>query len=193
MSSETTDHSGDLDLKRLLSRSTHMFFEEPVTYLLAGLLLLLGSLLSLGVLAGPLLVGFIRMADRHRREEPIEVGQVMEGIQLFAPATLAVLIFLLGTGLASLLVVLPGVVLAFMWSHTLFFVALRQQQTIEALSASWKLARSHAGTLLLLWLSILAITLLGSLVVVGVLVTTPLCLILITLSFHELTEPPAEA
>jgi hypothetical protein len=177
-----------IDLTQTLSRSWATFARRPGTHLAAFVIVLGGGLLTLGLAGAPLLVGYLRMIERLRRDEPAEVGDVLEGLSSFAPAFVAGAVTTAAVVAGSVLIVLPGVVVAVVWSYGLWFVALEGQGGVQALASSWRLARRQASSLVLLLLAAAGLNLLGALVVVGVLVTGPLALIFLTHGFRELTE-----
>jgi len=151
----------------------------------AALSVALGGAITLGICLGPLLVGYLRIIDRQARGEAVELHQVLDGMASFAPAFLTWFLLTAAFVIGSALV-LPGVVVAFVWAYALWFVALRNLAPTEALRASFRLARAHVGPVLLLLLAAAALNFLGAVVVVGVLVTLPLALILLTLGFAAL-------
>ncbi len=178
----------DLDIRALLGEAWALFRAQPTTYLLAALILIGAGALSLGVLLAPLLVGFIRMTEAHRRGETIEPGRILDGLPALGPALLTGLMIGVSVTLGTIALIIPGVVIGVMWSFALHFVALRDASAIEALRASWALGRRQIGSVLLVLLTALALTSIGSVVIVGVVVAMPVSLILLTLSFHELND-----
>jgi hypothetical protein len=188
MEEPVTREPAHIELMSLLSASWTLFKQRPGTHILAFLIVVFGGALTLGLAAAPLLVGYLRMIDRMRRGESAEVGEVLEGLSSFTPAFVAGLITAVAIAIGSALIVLPGVVVAVVWSYGLWFVALEGQGAIDALASSWAIARRQASSLLLVLLAAVALNFLGGLVVLGVLVTGPLALIFMTHGFRELTQ-----
>jgi hypothetical protein len=188
MEESASRESTHIELTSLLSDSWTLFKQKPGTHILAFLIVVFGGVLTLGLAAAPLLVGYLRMIDRMRGGQSAELGEVLEGLSSFAPAFVAGLITAVAVAIGSALIVLPGVVVAVVWSYGLWFVALEGQGAINALASSWGLARRHASSLVLVLLATVALNFLGGLVVVGVLVTGPLGLIFMTHGFRELNQ-----
>ncbi len=187
-SAQTETPSAELDLVALVKRSWSLFAARPLLHVLAALIVMLGGALTLGIALGPLLVGYLRLIDRQARGEEVLLGEVLDGLTHFAPAFVTWLIVTGAVIVASALVVLPGVVVAFVWAYALWFVAIKELKPTEALRASFALARQHVGPLLLVLLATVALNFVGGLIAIGVLVTAPLGLILMTLSFTTLAK-----
>src|SRR5688572_14667338 len=186
MNAEPSAAPQGIDIQPLFARSWGLFATAPVAYVLGGLAVAVLGAATLGLLAGPLVVGFIRMVDRHTKGETIRAAMVFDGFQLFTNALLTTLLVILGVVLALALVVLPGVIVGFFCSFALYFVALRGQSPTGAISASFDLTKRNVGSVLLVLVAFVALNFLGCLVVIGALVTLPLSLILMTVSFNEL-------
>ncbi|MBI3180367.1 MAG: hypothetical protein HYZ27_11940 [Deltaproteobacteria bacterium] len=187
-SAQTETPATDLDLMAHFKRSWSLFAERPILHVLAALVVMLGGALTLGIALGPLLVGYLRLIDRQSRGQEVALGEVLDGLTHFAPAFVTWLIVTGAVIMASALVVLPGVVVGFVWTYALWFVAIKEVKPTDALRASFQLARAHVGPLLMVMLATVALNFVGSLIVIGVLVTAPLGLILMTLSFATLAK-----
>ena len=177
-----------LDIQKVFVRSWQLFAAAPIAYMLAGLILTVGSTVTAGILFAPLFVGLVQMVDRHLRDEEIEAGQVLNGFSRFGPSFVTALLFFMGTFLAGIAFVIPGVILGVLWSFAGHYVALESASATDALRDSWNLVRNNIGSVLLVLLSVIGVHFLGSLVVVGFIVAGPLGIILMTLSFRELTR-----
>ena len=68
-------------------------------------------LVTVGILFGPLLVGYIRAVDKQQRGESFAVADVFAGMESFLPAAIAALTSGVLIALASMLFVLPGLAL----------------------------------------------------------------------------------
>ena len=188
MEVEEAREPAHIDLMSLLSRSWALFVQRPGLHIVAFLMVTAGGLLTLGLAAPPLLVGYLRMIERMRNGESPEIGDVFEGLSSFAPAFVVGLLTILAVVVGAALIVLPGVVIAVVWSYALWFVALEDQGALEALGSSWRIARRQASSLVLVLLAAVALNFLGGLVVLGVLITGPLALIFMTHGFRELAQ-----
>ncbi len=175
-----------LDLVSLGRDAWQLFVRQPAAHIGAFAIVLLLGTITAGLLTPALLAGYIRVVDRARRDEPVHATHVFDGLALLAPTLLVGLIYVVAVALGSLLILLPGVVIAVGWCYALWFVALEGHQTGAALRAAWALARQQTGSLLLLLVAVVAANLVGGLFVVGALLSGPLALIALTLAFDQL-------
>jgi hypothetical protein len=178
-----------LDLTALGKQTWSLFTGKPLEHILASLIVLGLSMVSFGVLMGPLCVGQIRMIDKQRRGDDIRIEHVFAGFDSFAPSFLTTLIVLVGVSIGLVLLVVPGLFLMAAWGFALWFVALRGASAVEALSASWALLKQNTPSVLLVVLLSAVLNSLGASSLFGVLLTTPLSFIFATLAFCQLREP----
>jgi uncharacterized membrane protein len=183
----TNTTSTELNVGDVLSRAWKLFTDKPAEHILAGLVVAIVGSLTLGILAGPLLVGYIRMIDRQSRGEAINVSQVFDGMNAFGSAFLASLIIGVCAFIGTLLLVLPGILVLLAWSLGLWFVALRGDSAMAALGASWRLFKTHLGPVLLMFLIFVVLNAAGSAVLFGTLFTFPFAVVVQTIAFRELT------
>jgi uncharacterized membrane protein len=96
------------------------------------------------------LTGVFRMALGAARGKPVQLGTLFMGGDQF-PAMLGVY-FIMGFGilLGTLLLVVPGVLLAFGWSLAPLYVADQKMGAIAALKASWEATKGQKGKLFVL-------------------------------------------
>ena len=182
----------NLDISALAKRSWAMFQERPVEHLVAGLLVVTLSALSLGLLAGPLLVGHIRMVEGQERGEPIRIEDVFAGFRNFAPAFVTNLIVLVCVMLGLMVLVLPGLFIATAWGFALWFVALRRVSSGEALRASWELLKAQPSSVVLVLLLVGAVNAIAGSVLLATLLSAPLSSIFCTLAFQQLVRRQPE-
>ena len=87
-----------------LSGAWGAFKKNVLTHVVCTLLVMVVAGISAGLLAGPMVVGYMRMIEREARGEVVQIGDVFRGFDDFVPAFVA--------GLISSLVVWRGVVVA---------------------------------------------------------------------------------
>jgi hypothetical protein len=188
--------SETVDVVSLFKRSWALFSQQALEHVVASLIILVLSPLSLGILLGPLSVGHIRMVDKQQRGETIVIGDVFSGFSSFAPACIVSLIFFVCVAIASFILVLPGLFLIAAWGNCLFFVALHGASTIEALGRSWNLFKAHTASVILVFALLGVANAVASSVVFAVLLTLPLTTIFSTLAFQDMlarSTPSASA
>lgn len=175
-----------IDVGKLFQRSWVLFQSKPVEHLVAGLIVIALSLLTLGVLFGPLSVGQIRMIEKQQRGETPRIEDVFAGFSSFGPAFLASLILFLAVLVGALFLVLPGVFVGLAWGFAIWFVALEGATVSEALSGSWQLLKNHTVSVIVIFVLLGAVNAVASSVVLATLLTAPLSMIFCTLAFQEM-------
>jgi hypothetical protein len=185
-SSTTAAFSRELDLADLVRRSWDLFAKKPLENILCTAVVLALSGLTLGLLAAPLHVTYVRVIDRQRRGEPVAVEQLFafEGTGFTAFATAVLMALGIAAGFCFL--VLPGLVLALGWFYALWFVALTGQPAMESMAAAWRLFRGNVGSVLVVVLVLLVLSSAGAAALLGWLITFPLGMIFATLAFTDL-------
>jgi uncharacterized membrane protein len=176
-----------IDVASLFKRSWTLFAAKPIEHIVSSLIVSALSVVSLGVLAGPLFVGQIRLVDKQERGDPVKIEDVFGGFDAFAPACLTGLIVTITVALGLICLALPGIFVAAAWGFSLWFVALRGASASDALPASWQLLKSQTGSVVIVSLLLLVTNLLAAKSLLGVLLSVPLSTIFGTLAFKELT------
>jgi uncharacterized membrane protein len=177
-----------VDMAELFKRTWALFQSKPVEHLVAGLIVLALSIVSLGVLLGPLSVGQIRMIEKQQRGEDPRIEDVFAGFSSFAPAFLTTLFFFVVMTVGLMVLLLPGLFVAVAWGFALWFVALEGASASEALGASWQLLKDHTGSVLVVLIVMGVINAIASSVVLATLLTAPLTMIFCTLAFQEMVD-----
>ncbi len=181
----------EIDVGSVLKRAWKLFADKPGEHVVAGLIVAVLGTLTVGILMGPLVVGYVRMVDKQTRGDAIAIGDVFSGMDTFVPALVAVLISGIGIFLGLVLFVLPGLVLMVIWGYALWFIAFFAQGPIEALGSSWQLFKANLGSVVIVFVLLTILNGAGSLVAFGVLLTFPFGLILATVAFRDLTASPS--
>lgn len=127
--------------------------DNPFILVGGGLLLLVGVPLSLGLLLGPLATGVAAAALRVARGGQADLSALKTGFRHFLPASVAGLAVVVLWGLGSMLLVVPGLVLAFFFTFTFSVLADRPELTgVESLAASVRMTRQAPLTTAVFWL-----------------------------------------
>ncbi|WHP18394.1 hypothetical protein [Cellulomonas sp. ES6] len=152
-----------------------------------------GWLLVLAVvvlLSAFLQAGVIRASLEVANGRRIEFGTFFRFDDL-GKVVVAVLLVGVGTAIGTLLFVLPGIVFAFFAQFTLFFVLDKGMAPVDALKASFTLVNRNLGTVVLLYLGVLAANAVGSfLCYVGQLVSFPFGLLATTYVYRRAQGDP---
>lgn len=180
-----------VDVRGLFERSWGLFKARPIEHLVVSLIVLVLSVVSLGVLLGPLMVGQIRMIEKQERGEDPRIEDVFTGFSSFGSAFVTTLILFVGLLIGLLLLVVPGLILAAAWSFALWFVALEDASSVDALASSWALLKAHTLSVVVLIVILAAVNLLANTLVLAALITTPLTMIFWTLAFQDMLATSA--
>jgi uncharacterized membrane protein len=174
-----------------LSESWDAFKKDAVLYILANLVATAVAMVSLGLLFAPLTVGLIGIVRKRRRGEGAAIGDVFGGFSSFGASFVAAIIIGLGVILGLILVVLPGLIFAFMCAFTFHGIAYRNLGSIDAIKASFGLVKSNFLAVAVIMLVAVVINAIGGLVWVGTLLTGPFTMVLITIAYEKLSATSA--
>jgi uncharacterized membrane protein len=180
-----------VDVSGLFKRTWALFQSKPVEHLVAGLIVLVLSVVTLGVLLGPLMVGQIRMIEKQERGEDPRIEDVFAGFSSFGAAFLTTLILFVGIAIGLVLLVLPGLLVGAAGSFALWFVALEGASAVDALEGSWRLLKAHTASVVVLIILLAVVNVLANTVIVTALLTTPLTMIFWTLAFQDMVATSA--
>lgn len=163
------------------------FRRDALVFVLASVALSLTALVTLGLLTGPLTVGYIELVRRSRRGEPISVGVIFSRFDSFVASTVALVLICLAVFLGILLLVVPGLLALVFSTYALPAIAHERLGGVEAIRRSIDLVRAHfvrtLAILVVLWL----VQAIGGVVVIALLVTTPFSMILLAVAYERLT------
>jgi uncharacterized membrane protein len=176
-------------LKGVWSRSWQLFQANAITFILASLLVTVLSVVSLGILIGPLSIGYIELVRKAGRGEPIAVGDVFRGFDFFLPGFLATLLIGLAVLVGCILLLLPGIAVAFLSAFTLHAIAFENLGVVDAIKRSVKLVIDNLVNVLILMFLAAVVQSIGSSVVVGTLITSPFVLLAFTVAYERITGP----
>jgi uncharacterized membrane protein len=180
-----------VDVAGLFKRTWALFQSKPIEHLVASLIVLVLSVVSLGVLLGPLMVGQIRMIEKQERGEDPRIEDVFTGFGNFGAAFLTTLILFVGMAIGLVLLVVPGLVVGAAWSFAIWFVALEGASAADALGRSWQLLKAHTLSVVVLIVLLAVVNVLANTIIVTALITTPLTMIFWTLAFQDMLATSA--
>jgi uncharacterized membrane protein len=180
-----------IDLGKVFQRSWALFQSKPVEHLVAGLIVIALSAVTLGVLFGPLSVGQIRMIEKQQRGETPRIEDVFAGFGSFGASFLTTLILFVAVFVGMLLLVLPGVFVGLAWGFAIWFVALEGASPSAALSGSWQLLKNHTVSVIVVFVLLGVVNAVASSIVLATLLTAPLSMIFGTLAFQEMVGSEA--
>ena len=162
---------------------------------LFGISMILGFLLGALSFAVNLIIqaGIIKASLALTRGQKVQIGSAFSGIN-WAQVVIAALIIGVATFVGLLLCILPGLVVIFFTSYTLYFVIDRNQDAMTAIKSSVGMVKDNIGVLVLFFLASLAAYIVGAcLCGVGLLAAIPIVVIAQAYTFRTLTNDPVTA
>jgi hypothetical protein len=132
----SADGRPDLDFGFVFKKAGGVFVDDVVPLVLATLIVTVLSIVTLGVLIGPLVAGLCGMViTRVRDGKSPQVGDVFSCMDRFWSFLGAFIVLLLTIGLASITII-GGVLLAAIWLYVFPLMVDRRMGVFEAMGAS---------------------------------------------------------
>jgi len=173
------------------TRALHIVAGDPILYIVGGAILLLLSILSFGLLAGPAIGGLVWVTLKRCRGEEVTLGDLFKGFESFANNLVAGITLLLMVVAGLCLFIVPGIVLGALFCFTFAFIADRGLPLPEAMAASRRIPGSE--DLLDRCLFFLVLLIVGfsgaALLVVGLLFTWPLMWATVAVAYEDMAAP----
>ena len=178
-------------VQRTLAEAWRLFTNDFVLYVVAGLLVIIVSIVSLGILSGPMTVGFIQLVERRRRGEDCGVTDVFDGFQRFGASLIASFLIGIGIFIGCLLFVLPGILFGLAMAFTFQAIAIENASATGAMGRRFNVIKENPGVSIVLLIIVLVLSGIGGAVLFGTLLTMPFSLIVMTLAYDELASSHA--
>jgi uncharacterized membrane protein len=164
-----------------------VFIKDFVLYIIAGIITMLIGGITLGILMGPLMIGFIQLCRRRRNGENVSAGAVFDGLSKFLPAFLLMIVTAIGMIIGFFLLVIPGIVFGFFVSYALIIMAYRESGVSDSITASFEFVKTNLVHVLVLTLLLIIVNSVGSLVILGNFITFPFSILATTIAYEKLT------
>ena len=152
--------------------------KNPVTHIVATLLVAFISSVGFGLLTGPMIVGYMRLIKIEDEGGEAGIADVFKGFDDFVPALLAILVGSIIVAIGYVLCILPGLLLMAILPTAAYLVACGEKDGIAALKRAWAAVKAN---LVGAFLCMLVLGILGYLglvlCIVGVIVTMPIAFV----------------
>ena len=146
-----------------------------VTHVVACVLVAVVSGVTSGLLAGPMVVGYMRMVKLEDEGGRAQIGDVFKGFDDFVPALVAVLLSSILVGIGFMLCVIPGLLLAAIVPTAAYVVAAGEKDGIQAIKRAFTAVKAHMLAAFFCTLVLGIVSALGGLLCgVGILLTMPI-------------------
>jgi len=174
-----------VDINKIFKYSWELFVKDIVPLIVGGLIASILGVVTLGILAGPLYGGLVKMIIRRVREKrPAEIGDVFSAMDQFGTLFITSLVLTILIILGLFLCIIPGILLATIWLYVFIFIVDKKMGMGEAMSASKDLvSRVGLGMHLVMILVFGVISGLLSLTYIGGIVVYPFILVVVSVMY----------
>ena len=156
-------------------------------YVLLGLVFIALNAMVPLILQGPLIAGFHIYTLKRILGRQTDFSDLFKGFNFFVPALVASLVIALFTFGASLLCLIPGLVVAAMYKFTYLFIVDKRMDFWPAMQASHSIVRNDYFGFTMFLLLLFLVNVLGAVCcIVGLLVSIPVTFAAITVAYGEL-------
>ena len=169
-----------------LRESWELFKDDLVLYLVATLLVFVISAVTLGICAGPMIVGFIQLVRKRMRGQEGTATDVFDGFSEFGASLIAMILIGIGVFIGSVLLVLPGLIFGFITAFTFHAIALDGLGATSAIGQSYRLIKENLAPSFALLLIVAVLNAIGGSIIFGSLLATPFSLIVMTIAYQRL-------
>lgn len=172
---------GKMEIGAEIGKGWRLFQADMGVLIVGGILATVVSAVTCGLLAGPLMVGMLLIAQRLLKNDPVkpQAGDVFKGLDSFVQSLLLMVIATVAIMVLSILPIigqLAGLIVCAVMMWALAFIAYENATAIDAIKKVFELAKSGSFTVPLVFAVIASlIGSLGAIVcVVGIFFTLPL-------------------
>jgi len=163
-----------LDIGETLKLGWETFTKNAVPMIVGMLLVGIIGGFTLGICLGPMVIGYNQMILRAAKGETVAIGDVFAGFQNFVPALLLFLIMGVAIMIGFMLLVVPGMVLAFMFFWAPWIMAEEPTMSpIDCLKGSVEAFKRDMGGSIVFVLVNVVVNMVGGFVPFGSFITGP--------------------
>lgn len=169
-----------------LAEAWDLFKNDFVLYILAGLITIVVSVVTLGLLSGVVCVGFVQLVEKRRRGEDGFPTDVFDGFSRFGECLIASILIVLGISVGMLLFVLPGLLFGLAMLFTYPAIAIDNETATGGMAKSYSIIRENFALAAIFLVIVVVLSSIGGAFIFGTFLTLPFCLIFLTLAYHRL-------
>ena len=175
------------DIGDILKQSWEVFMKDPATHIIANLLFIVVSVVSLGILAAPLMVGYIRLIRDLMAGHEVSATDIFSGLSTTINSLIAAIVVGIAITIGLFLLVLPGIAVAFLLAFTFHFIAYQDSGAIDSLTQSYNLVKDNFVLVLIVIIVVAVLNAIGSSVFIGSLLTVPFGMIVMNIAFERMS------
>jgi hypothetical protein len=182
------------DIGTCISAGISGFKKDVLTHVIAVLLVGIIGNISFGILAGPMMVGYMRMIKIEDEGGKAEIADVFKGFDDFVPALLSVLVGGLLVAVGFMLCIIPGLLIMALVPTAAYLVAVGEKDGVRALKRAWQAVKENLVGSFLCTLILIIIGSLGAILCgIGILITLPITFIGLYHMANQLTDGGSSA
>ncbi len=178
-----------LDVGAILTEAWELLMRDLGLYVAATLVYGAIFLVTCGlgfVLAGPLFGGLSIIAFKRMKGEVTTFDDTFAGFRLFGPLFLLSIVGAVLICAGLMLCLLPGMYLFVAWIFAPFLIVDQRLDFWDAMGRSMRTVNEHLASVLLVVLVVCVINTIGGLVVLGFLITQPLMITALAVTYRRL-------
>jgi uncharacterized membrane protein len=161
--------------------------QDMGTFALAGLVFMVLNAAVPLILQGPLFIGMHMFIMKRMLNRNAEFADLFNGFSFFLPGLVATLLIGLFSGAASLLCIIPGLVVAAMYKFTYLFIFDKRMDFWPAMQASHAVVKNDYFGFTMFLLALALVDLVGALCcIVGLFVAIPVTIAAITVAYRDI-------
>ncbi|WP_367344529.1 glycerophosphodiester phosphodiesterase [Methanomethylovorans sp.] len=178
-----------MEIEKLLRDSWEIFQKNIVAFIIGTLIAIIGSILIVTI--APLFYGVTYMAAKAIKGETVEIGDVFAGFKVpgaFVQSWVVGIIYLVLMVAGSMLLGRIGGIVGILMIYALPLLVIRGYKGADALRENFELIQKYPADTVIVFLVFFALNLIGSLIMIGALITIPLSQIGYTLTAKNLAD-----
>ncbi len=126
-----------MDFNKIFKYSWEIFVKDIIPLIVGGFIAGLVGLFTLGIMAGPLYGGLIKMVVRRVRENKTpEIGDIFSAMDQFGTLFITSIVLLILISLGFILCIIPGVLLFTIWMYVFVYIVDKKLSMSDAMSSS---------------------------------------------------------
>lgn len=175
----------EVKIEDTISETIEIFKTQWITLILATLLVFVGSIFIVTI--PPLVFGLYILCLNLARGEDAEVQDVFDGFSYFLRSWGVFFASAILIAIGFLFLIIPGFALIILFTYAIPLAIVKDLKSIDSLKASYTLAKDNVQFTVLLALIVYAIGMVGSMIKIGAILTTPFTAVAISVAVLKLT------
>ena len=181
-----------MNYEGLLKNSWNFQKDNIVTYAVATLIAFVGMIFIVTI--APLYYGFVNVAVKGARSQPVEINDVFEGFRNgnFVRSWVYMLIYLIVVGIASEIASILGTIVGIVFIFGMPLLVIKGYSGVDAVKETFELVKANPVESLVLYIIVAVLNVIGAIaLIIGLLVTVPLSMIFLAKATMEVSGTTA--